>query len=80
LKAVKEFHELAQVAEDTETRINCLYGEILALIRSGRTHEARDLLKIARLFGNVDEAHARGDLIEIQLDSSEDRWDRVLLH
>jgi tetratricopeptide (TPR) repeat protein len=30
------------------------------------------------LFGDIDEASARGDLIEIHIDSAEERWDRVL--
>jgi len=77
--ALKAFHELGMEAEDSESRVDCMFGELLGLVRLNRTTEARKLLKVARkAFGDIDESHARGDLVEIQIDSVEDKWDRVL--
>jgi tetratricopeptide (TPR) repeat protein len=77
--ALREFKELAEKAEDEELRADYIYGQLQALMRLGRTDEARKLLHIARQsFGDTDEAHARGDLIQVQLDSLEGKWESVL--
>ncbi len=78
-EAVKSFHELRKEATENETKTDCLFREIAGLMRLGRTQEARSLLAVAGdLFGDVTESHARGDLLEIQIDSVADKWDRVL--
>jgi tetratricopeptide (TPR) repeat protein len=77
--ALKEFQELAEKAEDEELRADYIYGQLHALMRLRRTDEARKLLHIARAsFGDIGESHARGDLIEVQLDSLEGKWELVL--
>jgi tetratricopeptide (TPR) repeat protein len=78
-RALKEFHELAEETSDKESKLDCLFGELLALTRLERTGQARTLLQAARqMFGDIDESHARGDLIEVQIDSVEGKWDDAL--
>lgn len=78
-EAVKSFHELQKEATENETKTDCLFREIAGLMRLGRTQEARYLLAVKRdLFGDITESHARGDLLEIQIDPVADKWDRVL--
>lgn len=73
------FHELASEAQENETKCTYTLGELLALVRLGRTSEARQLLKVSRHFlSETDEGQARADLIEVQIDSVEDKWDHVL--
>ncbi len=76
--AVKSFHELRKEATENETKTDCLFGEIAGLMRLGWTQEARSLLAVAGdLFGDVTESHARGDLLEIQIDSVADMGSRT---
>jgi tetratricopeptide (TPR) repeat protein len=78
-RALKEFHELAEETSDKESKLDCLFGELLALTRLERTGQARTLLQAARqMFGDIGESHARGDLIEVQIDSVEGKWDDAL--
>ena len=73
------FHELASQAEENGTKVTCTLGELLALVRLGRTSEARQLLKASRpLLHETEEGQVRADLIEVQIDSVEDKWDHVL--
>jgi hypothetical protein len=52
---------------------------LFASVRPGRTQQARQVLKTARpLFLKSDEAQLRADLIEVQINSVEDKWSHVL--
>jgi tetratricopeptide (TPR) repeat protein len=78
-RALTEFRKLAEEARSAEPTTDYLYGELIALIRLGRTAEARELLKaFRRLVGDVDESHARADLIEVQIDVLEGNWHHAL--
>ena len=73
------FHELASEAQENESKCTYTLGELLALVRLGRTSEARQLLKASRSFlGETDEGQVRADLVEVQIDSVEEKWDHVL--
>jgi tetratricopeptide (TPR) repeat protein len=77
--SLKAFREIGSAAQDVDTKFDCTYGELLSLIRLGKDHEARQLLRVIRkTFAEIDEALVRADEAEIELDSWEDRWDRVL--
>jgi tetratricopeptide (TPR) repeat protein len=77
--SLKAFRELGTRAKDAESKFDCTYGELLSLISLRKTDEARKLLQVAReTFSEIEEAMARADMAEIELDSIEDRWDRVL--
>jgi tetratricopeptide (TPR) repeat protein len=77
--SLKAFRELGSAAEGLDSKFDCAYGELLSLIRLGKANEARQLLRvIRRTFAEIDEALVRADEAEIEIDSQEDRWDRVL--
>jgi tetratricopeptide (TPR) repeat protein len=77
--SLKAFRELGSAAKDVDPKFDCSYGELLSLIRLGKANEARELLRVIRkTFAAIDEALVRADEAEIELDSQEDRWDRVL--
>jgi hypothetical protein len=59
------FHELAIKAEANETKSTYTLGELLALVKLGRTSEARRLLKVSDSFlRETDEGQVRAALIE----------------
>ena len=73
------FHELAIKAAANENKSAFTLGELLALVRLGRTSEARRLLELSDSFlRETDEGQVRAALIEVQIDSVEDNWSRVL--
>ena len=73
------FHELAIKAAANENKSAYTLGELLALVRLGRTSEARRLLELSDSFlRETDEGQVRAALIEVQIDSVEDNWSRVL--
>jgi tetratricopeptide (TPR) repeat protein len=77
--ALSNFRELASEAQESEAKSTYTLGELHALVRLGRTREARQVLKAARpLFLKSDEAQLRADLIEVQINSVEDKWNRAL--
>jgi len=78
--ALSIFHELAVSANDKDSKVSYTLGELTALVRLGSTAEARQLLQnSSALFKGTDEAEARAELIAIQINSVEDKWDAVLL-
>jgi tetratricopeptide (TPR) repeat protein len=77
--ALEEFRQLVEEAEGSESRTDYLFGELLALTRLGRTAEARRTLSASRSVLNATgEGRARGDLIEVQIDSLEGNWEHAL--
>jgi tetratricopeptide (TPR) repeat protein len=77
--ALTEFRKLSEDAREADPKTDYLYGELLALTRLGRATEARGLLDVfRRSVGDVDESHARADLVEVQLDVLEEKWHQAL--
>jgi hypothetical protein len=73
------FQEPAIQAKDADSRLDSILGELYSLIRLGQSDKARKLIQVARdSFKEIDEAMVRVDMAEIQLDSREEKWNRVL--
>ena len=78
-RALTEFRVLGNAAVHSESRVDSIYGELVCLTRLERPLEARQTLSVARkMFGDIDEMQARGDLIEVQIDVLEEDWHHAL--
>lgn len=77
--ALQAFRKLVDEARDGDPKTDYLYGELIALTRLERVAEARRLLDVfRRSVGDVDESRARADLVEVQIDVLEEKWQQAL--